>query len=447
MKNWQLLFPGKKTNAALQRIGRGGSDVKLWRMALQQFRKNKLAIWSFRFIIFLTIIALSADFLANEKPLICKYKDKVYFPVVREYLVDAGISRWPADLVNVDWKKLDYQWSIFPPIPYLPQNLDHVNEHSVSPFGKQQLPSGRWRHWMGTDELGRDVLAGMLYGTRIALSIGIVSMGLALLIGVFIGALAGFFGDDRLCISRARLIFNIIFGFLAFFYGLGSRSYILQDALASSFGAFFVQLIISLFIIVCVMTFGNLCCLPFKKILWMKKKINIPVDLLLSRFIEIMNSIPTLFLIISVSAIVTRPSIFVVMVIIGLTAWTGIARFTRAELLRIRNLEYIEAAKALGFTQFRILLKHAIPNALSPVLIALAFGIANSILVESVLSFLGIGVPAETITWGSLLSQAQQTPGAWWIAVFPGLAIFLTVTVYNLVGEGLTDALDPKLKK
>lgn len=179
----------------------------------------------------------------------------------------------------------------------------------------------------------------------------------------------------------------------------------------------------------------------------MKKKINIPVDLLLSRFIEIMNSIPTLFLIISVSAIVTRPSIFVVMVIIGLTAWTGIARFTRAELLRIRNLEYIEAAKALGFTQFRILLKHAIPNALSPVLIALAFGIANSILVESVLSFLGIGVPAETITWGSLLSQAQQTPGAWWIAVFPGLAIFLTVTVYNLVGEGLTDALDPKLKK
>jgi peptide/nickel transport system permease protein len=116
-------------------------------------------------------------------------------------------------------------------------------------------------------------------------------------------------------------------------------------------------------------------------------------------------------------------------------------------LLRIRGLDYIEAANALGFSEFRILFRHALPNALSPVLIALAFGIASAILTESLLSFLGIGVPAELITWGSMLSMARETPGAWWVALFPGFAIFITVTVYNLIGEGLTDALDPRQKK
>ncbi len=135
------------------------------------------------------------------------------------------------------------------------------------------------------------------------------------------------------------------------------------------------------------------------------------------------------------------------MAVIGFTSWTGIARFIRAELLRVRSLEYIEAANALGFSSTRTLLRHAIPNSLSPVLIAVAFGIASAILVESILSFLGIGVPAETVTWGSLLSTARKYSQDWWLAVFPGFAIFITVTVFNLIGEGLTDALDPRSKK
>jgi peptide/nickel transport system permease protein len=153
-----------------------------------------------------------------------------------------------------------------------------------------------------------------------------------------------------------------------------------------------------------------------------------------------------LFLIIAIVAI-AKPSIILVMAIIGMTTWTGIARFIRAELLKVRNLEFIESAHALGFSEMRTLFRHAIPNALSPVLIAIAFGIAAAILIESTLSFLGIGVPAETLTWGSVLSAARQSPTAWWLAIFPGFAIFLTVTVYNLVGEGLTDALDPRQKK
>ena len=135
------------------------------------------------------------------------------------------------------------------------------------------------------------------------------------------------------------------------------------------------------------------------------------------------------------------------MAIIGFTSWTGIARFIRAEMLRIRSLEYIEAAHALGFSEWRVIMRHAIPNALSPVMITIAFGIAAAILIESTLSFLGVGVSPETVTWGSLLAAARQSSSAWWLAVFPGCAIFITVTIFNLIGEGLTDALDPRQKK
>ncbi|MBI3501530.1 MAG: ABC transporter permease [Bacteroidetes bacterium] len=392
-------------------------------------------------------MALFADFLANEKPLACKYKGEIYFPVFHSYFVDMRISQWQKNLLNADWKNLDYDWKIFPLIPYSPGNMDGNNVHSVSPFGEQNIFSMRFRHWLGTDELGRDILSGMIHGTRVALTVGLVSMGIAALFGILIGSLAGYFGDERLKISRATALMNILFFILAFFFGFIARSYELSDALAVSFGKFFLQVLFSLLIMIFVLLIGNIFAIPFKFIPFLGKKISVPVDILFSRFIEIMVSIPTLFLIISISAVITHPSIYIVMTIIGLTSWTGIARFIRAEMLRIRSLEYIEAAHALGYSEWRVIFRHAIPNALSPVLITIAFGIAAAILIESTLSFLGVGVSAETVTWGSLLAQARQSPSAWWLAILPGSAIFITVTIFNLIGEALTDALDPKQKK
>jgi peptide/nickel transport system permease protein len=133
--------------------------------------------------------------------------------------------------------------------------------------------------------------------------------------------------------------------------------------------------------------------------------------------------------------------------IIGFTSWTGIARITRAEFLKIRNLEYIQAGKALGFSQSRIIFRHALPNGIAPALVIIAFGVAAAILIESSLSFLGIGVPADVVTWGSLIASGRAHFGAWWLVVFPGLAILLTVSVYNLLGEGIRDAIDPRLKQ
>jgi peptide/nickel transport system permease protein len=134
------------------------------------------------------------------------------------------------------------------------------------------------------------------------------------------------------------------------------------------------------------------------------------------------------------------------MLIIGLTGWVGIARFTRNEFLKIRSLDYVTAALALGVSNRKIMFRHILPNALAPVMVSIVLGVAGAILLESSLSFLGIGVPADTVTWGSILNEARSNTFAWWLAVFPGFAIFITVLAYYLVGEGLRDALDPRLR-
>ncbi len=417
-----------------------------WATVGRQFRKKKVAVASMYIACFLALVAVLAPFLANEKPLMCKYDGSLYFPVFKQIGVDFGLGQFPKELNNVDWKDLKFDFAIWPPVPYSPLNQDAKNIHSVSPLKGQNVPSKRWYHWAGTDELGRDVLAGLIYGTKTAFTVGIVSMFISTIIGIFFGALAGFFGDENFKVSRVRLWLNLIFFFLGLFYAYGVRGYILSDALSNSLAEFMWQFVISLFVFLAIMGVANLLASLLKKIPVLSKQVSFPLDMVISRGIEILVCIPTFFLILLVLATIKKPNIYIIMVIIGLTSWTGIARYIRAELLRIRNLEYIEAAQALGYSGWRIMLRHAIPNALSPVLIAVAFGIASAILVESTLSFLGFG-SGEMITWGSLLSSARATPSAWWLAIFPGFAIFITVTVFNLIGEGLTDALDPRLKQ
>lgn len=334
---------------------RAVSSGGFWRSVWRQFRKNRIALAGYYVVLLLLLAAVFADFLANDRPLYLSYKGQTHFPILRGYLVEVGAASWPAGLLNVDYKRLEGATAVFPPVPY--------RQTSVDLFAPLEPPSAR--HWLGTDKLGRDVMAGMIHGSRISLSIGFVAVGIALMIGVFLGALAGYFGS------------------------------------------------------------------------W--------VDMLISRLFEIMLSIPTFFLLITVAAIF-RPSIFMTMAIIGLTSWVGIARFTRSEFLRIRNLDYVTAAISIGVSSRKIMFQHILPNALAPVIVSVVLGIAGAILVESSLSFLGIGVPAQLVTWGSILNEASGATFAWWLAVFPGFAIFITVLAYYLVGEGLREVLDPRLR-
>ncbi len=232
---------------------------------------------------------------------------------------------------------------------------------------KNRLTAYRY-HWLGTDRSGRDVLARLVMGSRVSLSVGIIAVFLECAIGVLLGALAGYF--------------------------LGA------------------------------------------------------VDVVISRFTEIVMCIPSFFLILALVAVVKKPSIFHIMGILGLTGWTGVMRLVRGEFLRLVNLDFVTAGRALGLSSSRIIFRHVLPNALAPVLVSATFGIAGAILTESALSFLGFGVPPPTASWGSVLSEAfGAEKEMWWVTIFPGFMIFLTITAYNLVGEGFRDATDPRLRK
>lgn len=222
-------------------------------------------------------------------------------------------------------------------------------------------------HALGTDTLGQDVFAQMLHACRLAISIGFVSTGIAVVIGVTIGSLMGYFGG------------------------------------------------------------------------W--------VDLLLYRVVEIFMAIPVLFLLIVAAGLLPRNT-YVMMAIIGCFTWTGAARFIRAEFMKLRETDYVQAAKVMGLPLWSILFKHMLPNGVTPVLVESSFLIAAAILIEATLSFLGLG-PSGQASWGSLLRNASGEAGGfiWWLAIFPGAAIFLTTLAYNLIGEALRDAIDPKLKK
>jgi peptide/nickel transport system permease protein len=171
------------------------------------------------------------------------------------------------------------------------------------------------------------------------------------------------------------------------------------------------------------------------------------VDMLLSRIIEMVMCVPALVLILALLAVLDTPTIWHLMVVLGLTGWTGIARLTRAEFLKLRQMEYVSAAKALGFGELRVMFRHILPNSLAPVLVPISFGIAAAILIESGLSFLGFGAPPPNPSWGTLLNAGRNNLQMWWLIVFPGVAIFLTVLCYNLIGEGIQEASDPKLRQ
>lgn len=439
-----MIFGRKSEDKVTKLIEGQVSNQSYWARVKRQYQKNKFAKWSLRVLIVIFLIALFADFIANEKPLYCKIEGKTYFPILKQYSVDLGWSKWEAKFYQTPWQDHEYESVVMPLIPYSHTTLDLKNAQYVSPFGDQNVSSNRYWHWLGTDELGRDVLAGMIRGTRIAMLIGVLSMFIATLIGLFLGGLAGYFGDTRFRMSRVRLLLNLLGMVIGYFYAIKVRSYAFEIARESEGMGF--EILKSVLIFSVIILLFNLLSKALESISFLAKNITLPLDLIIMRLIEIINAIPALFLLLAAVTILEKPSIFSVMIIIGLLRWTTIARFIRGELLKVRSLEFVEAANAMGFSNWRIIVKHAIPNAIAPVLIAIAFGVASAILIEAFLSFLGIGLENDEITWGLLLSFARENTMSWWLAIFPGIAIFITVTIFNLIGDGLAEALDAKVE-
>ena len=235
------------------------------------------------------------------------------------------------------------------------------------PDVKKILDEPSRRHVLGTDQLGRDVLSRMLYGARVSLAVGFVSVGIAAAIGITLGATAGYHGGV--------------------------------------------------------------------------------VDGAIMRLVDLMLVFPRFFLLLAVLAFL-KASIWTIMVVIGLTGWMGVTRLVRAEFLALREREFVIWSESIGAGAVRVIFKHILPNAMAPVLVAMTLGIPAAILTESGLSFLGLGVQPPYATWGNILNDGKDLiTYAWWLTLYPGLAILVTVLSYNLMGEGIRDALDPRLRQ
>jgi len=414
-----------------------------WSDAWRRFCRKPFAMAGLIYVVLLGVVALAAPAIVGTKPVICRYRGNIYFPCLG-YLhprLENPIFRRDK-FRNPFYKSLQEKdpqsWAIYPLIYQDPERRvgkDEVdglrppkgatassltapaaqsspgppatepsfgdpfgNPSGAPPEGTTPQPApGEFGnpfgdpfagnadptaaekdiddgppnayHWMGVANANRiDVLAIIVHGTKIAMLIGFVTVGIAAVIGITLGAIAGYVGG------------------------------------------------------------------------W--------IDIIISRLTEFFMSIPVLILIIALLAVINKPSIWQIMLVLGVTGWTSICRLTRGEFMKLRTLEYVTAARALGANVPRILFRHILPNAMAPVLVPITFGIAGAILTESGLSLLGLGSPPDTPSWGGLLNRGRENfETMWWLILFPGIAIFTTVLAYNLIGEGLQEATDPRLRE
>jgi peptide/nickel transport system permease protein len=376
-----------------QQVYHESYTARIWR----RFQADTFALIGLIVVVVLFVVAALAPFLANNHAIVRVADGHVTFPIFPNlepiewrfliyvplggivYFLRGPLFRQPwvgflavlgavglleiglalAHPINDPTNDRDRpaSFKLMPPIPYSPIES-----------GPDQFSPPSSKHLCGTDSTGRDIAARMLHGARTSLSIGFIAQSIALVVGVTLGGLAGYYRG------------------------------------------------------------------------WL--------DIGVCRFIEIMDCFPPLLLILVVISLSDfQNNMFYIMAVIGLTSWTGLARLVRGEFLRLGSQPFPQAAQALGATDFRVITGHLLPNALGPILVSSTFGVASAILIETSLSFLGFGMQAPTPSWGDILNDAHRyIDFAWWLAFFPGCAILLTIMSYNFVGEGLRDAVDPRLK-
>lgn len=345
-----------------------------WGDVWHRYRKRPMGMIALAYVVALMVVAILSPAIVGTKPVLVKFQGNWYAPALGYFYapwedrmaVSTELRKryTPARLKEKDPES----WAIWPLVfqdPFRRVRADEWPGQPANPSGNEGKPS-RYNK-LGTTQRGIDVLAQLIHGTRVALLVGFVSTGISAIIGITLGALAGYFRG------------------------------------------------------------------------W--------VDMVVSRMIEVMMCVPALVLILALLAVVDKATIWHTMLVLGITGWTSIARLMRAEFLKLRETEYVTSARAIGASETRVMFRHILPNALAPVLVPITFGIASAILVENALSFLGFGSPPPNASWGNLLNAGQQNLSMWWLILFPGIAIFLTVLAYNLIGEGLQEATDPRLRE
>jgi peptide/nickel transport system permease protein len=286
----------------------------------------------------------------------------------------------------------------------------------------------------GTDELGRDVFARMMQGAWVSLTVGFVAVGISVIIGIILGGISGYYGQHTMTVQQVIAVVLPAVG-----AGLLLTKAAMPGALLLILGALYI-----VFSWRWKKRTQTSAETGWSRMLSMRA---ISIDTLVMRFVDIMLCFPSFFLILTVVALLP-PSIYNIMIVIGLTSWMGTTRFVRAEFLSLREQDFVTAARALGVGNSRIIFRHMVPNAVAPVLVSATIGIASAILTEAALSFLGLGVPPPHATWGNILSDGKSFIfDAPWLTFIPGVAILIVVLSFNLFGEGLRDVLNPRLRE
>ena len=326
-----------------------------------KFLKNNRNKYSLYIFIVLFVLSLFAEIISNDKPIILKMDDKIYFPILISYTDKefGGYFDTEADYKDdfiTSRLEEESNWAIF---PINPHSYDSINISNSTP--NPARPS--IHNYLGTDDRGRDVLARLIYGFRLSVLFAFVLTAIGIIIGIFFGAIQGYFAGR--------------------------------------------------------------------------------VDLYMQRFIEIWSSMPELYILIIFSSLF-EPSIFLLIILLSLFGWMSLSDYVRAEFLKGRNMEYVVAARTLGLSNTKIILKHILPNSMVSVITFLPFRISGAILILTSLDFLGLGVPPDTPSLGELLDQGKENIEAWWLSLSTFLVLVGTLLLLIFIGEGIRESLDSR---
>ncbi|QWK22164.1 ABC transporter permease [Thermus scotoductus] len=438
----------------------------LTQVALRQFRKHPLAVWGLRILLVLYTFALFAGFFTPYDPNYYElYPPKGHHPPTRIHFVDPETGRLSRPFVYATKRSIDpislqpryeedpsqgkFYLRFFVRTPEQPYTILRVFRSDLRLFGVD--PPGRI-FLMGTDNFGRDLYSRLVYGGQVSLTIGILSALVSFVLGLVLGGIAGYFSGRPFALSlplqawRGR---GLLLGPLswAVWGGLAFGALYLAWAYYTLTGLGVLQILAAL----AALWFAYFLArtLPFRPLL-------LDPDNLIMRLVEIIAAIPTLFLLISLRAVFPTNvdplfTFYLVVGLLGFIGWGGLARVVRGIVLSVREMDYVQAARALGASDARIIARHVLPATASYIIVSLSLTIPGFILGESGLSFLGLGVTEPYTSWGLLLQSAQQGGFASFVdrpwVLWPGFFIFVSIMAWNFVGDGLRDAFDPRRRQ
>jgi|GEM_PF-706770 len=386
----------------------------------QYISSNKtdgLLKWAYTVLLFFIMISFFAPLIANDKPIRVKTSNKTIYPILSSKSYKSTCNKEDCKILRT-------------PIPFSAQTIDVRAMHAApGSLGGEEL---QYTHLLGTDGLGRDVTAALIYGSRTALWISVLAALLAFFIGCVYGLLIGYYGHDRVLVTYRQWICSIVILLLTG-YGLLVISHLNQATILSDTNGAFLYMGMALL----VSSFFYYS----RNMLSKGKAIPVNLDGIGMRVVDLIKALPALFIVLFALQLVEQKRIYYLIILIAFLLWAGFARHARAEVWRMRSRASVQAALLAGKNDLWIFRHEILPFIVRPLFVSLAFSVAGAILLEATLSFLGIGMPVDHVSWGTLINDARNHNSSWWLLVFPGLCMLSLIWAIQHIGRSIESRL------